>query len=453
MARIARRRQRLGLYSLAVVAVFSAVTLALIAGRTSAANSAGSAAKPIKIGILTTCGGPFAVFEKESFFGAKLALVDRGGKLQGSSPESGVSGVSVGGHPIKLSFGCSDATPDKAVSEARRLVEQVGVDVLLGPLSGDEGIAVASYAKKQPGKTFVNGTSGAQQTTLKVKAPNFFRFGGDGAQWMAGLGAYAYKTLHWRTAAILGEDYSYPQTQAAGFIAEFCSLGGKIASKRIWVPLGTTDWSSPVAQVPRNVDGFVVLTGGTDTVAVQKAYLALGGDLAKKTVGGSSTMDPTDFVVGDSLDGVAGASPVPLGSTSAAWKRWSSAFAKSFPKDAGLADSLFSVLYYNGMNAILQALGKVKGDVSGGEAKFRKALGGLHLNTPNGPIRLDKNRNAIENNYIVQIVKKNGKLAFKTLKTVRNVSETFGGLFGPSSPAPARNSPPCKKGTPPPWAR
>ena len=54
-----------------------------------------------------------------------------------------------------------------------------------------------------------------------MKAPNFFRFGGDGAQWLAGLGSYAYNEKGWRKVAILGEDYSFPYTQAAGFVSEF----------------------------------------------------------------------------------------------------------------------------------------------------------------------------------------------------------------------------------------
>src|SRR5438105_5020105 len=170
------------------VAVGLGLMVAACGNSTSTSNSS-----TIKIGILTTCGGPFAAFEQESFSGAKYALIQSaGGKSQGASPQNGVSGASVSGHPIEISFGCSDATPDKALAEARRLIQNVGVDILLGPLSGDEGIAIANYAKQQPNKTFVNGTSGAQQTTLSVKAPNFFRFGGDGAQWMAGLGTYAY---------------------------------------------------------------------------------------------------------------------------------------------------------------------------------------------------------------------------------------------------------------------
>ena len=97
-------------------------------------------------------------------------------------------------------YGCADDTADKAIEETRRLVEQLGAEILIGPLSGDEGIAVANYAQGAPEVTFVNGTSGAQDTTLKVQAPNFFRFNSDGAQWSAGLGDYAYNTLGWRTA-------------------------------------------------------------------------------------------------------------------------------------------------------------------------------------------------------------------------------------------------------------
>jgi branched-chain amino acid transport system substrate-binding protein len=429
----------------AALAALAAVLAATAYSKTSA--PAAAAATPIKIGILTTCGGPFAPFETESYSGAKYALVKwAGGKAAGQAPQAQVTGATVAGHPIQIFFGCSDATPDKAVSEARRLVESVKVNILLGPLSGDEGIAVANYAKTQPNTVFVNGTSGAQATTLRVKAPNFFRFGGDGAQWMAGLGTYAYKTLHWKTAAILGEDYSYPYTLAAGFITEFCSLGGNV-TKRIWAPLTTSDWASYVAQLPHNVDGILLLTGGSNTISAEKAYSSLGGNLAKTMLGGSSVMDPTSFGVGDALVGLAGGSPVPLGGTSSAWKSYVSGFLKVYPKAP--ADSLFTVLYYDGMQAIVQGLQKTNGNLSSLGATLSK----LTPSFPNGNVKLDANRNTIQPAFIVQIVKTNGTLGFKTIKTVPNVSQTFGGLFSASSPAPSRTQPACKPGTPPPWAK
>lgn len=417
---------------------------------TTAAPPPSAASDAIKIGVLTTCGGPFATFEAESLSGAKYALVKHaGGTAAGQGPQDQVTGATAGGRPISIAFGCSDATPDKAVAEARRLVENVKVNILLGPLSGDEGVAVANYAKNVPNVTFVNGTSGAQATTMTSPATNFFRFGGDGAQWMAGLGTYAYRTLGWRSVAILGEDYSYPYTQAAGFIKEFCALGGKVPA-RSWVPLDQADWSSPVAKLPRNVDGVLLLTGGTNTVSAEKSFIALGQKPGKMLLGGSSVMDPTSFTVGDALTGLTGGSPVPLGGTSADWKDYISGFGAVYPKVPG--DSLFTVLYYDGMQSIIEALNQVKGDLSGGEASFMAALGKLTPTFPNGKVTLDANRNSVQSAFVTQIVKDGGQLGFKVVQTVNDVDQTFGGIFGPNSPEPGRNSPDCTAGTKVPWA-
>jgi len=435
---------------LAGVLVAAAGALAALAGTTLAAR----AAAPIKIGILSTCQGPFAVFYPETNAGARLPLIERGGKLKGTSATAPVTGVKIGGHPIDIVFGCSNAQPDVALKEARRLVEKVGVDILLGPLSGDEGIAIANYSKKQPAKTFVNGTSAAQDTTLKVRSPNFFRFTTDGAQWMAGLGSYAYKTLGWRTAVVIGDDYSFPYTQAAGFVAEFCSLGGKIV-KRIWPPLGTKDYSGFITQIPRTgVDGFLMAVGGTGTVAFVKDFEGLAGaELSKVMVGGSVTIDPTATeALGDRLVGVVAGEPIPAGSKSPAWLKYARGIQKYFPKVS--PNSLFTENYYTEMLGILKGLDAVKGDLSDGGRKFRTALAKVTLTSPHGLVRLDANRNGIADNFVVQVVKlANGQLGFKTLKVAKAVDQTFGGHFSPKTPSPGRNSPTCSKGNVPSWAK
>ena len=136
-------------------------------------------------------------------------------------------------------------------------MEQLDADVMIGPLSGDESIAVANYAKQHPDKTFVDGSAGAQDTTLKVQAPNFFRFNGDGAQWNAGLGDIAFNQLGWKTAAVIADDYSFAGRRRPGFIAEFCAAGGQV-TKRVFPPLNTTDYSSYAQQMPTDVDGTFV---------------------------------------------------------------------------------------------------------------------------------------------------------------------------------------------------
>ncbi len=106
---------------------------------------------------------------------------------------------------------------------------------------------------------FVNGSSSEQDLN---PAPNFFSFWYDGAQWMAGLGSYAYHTLGWRTAVTSASTDTFDWAQAAGFDAEFCSLGGTI-TKRIWFPQGTQDFSGLARQLPvPGVDGFLVEVQG-----------------------------------------------------------------------------------------------------------------------------------------------------------------------------------------------
>ena len=57
------------------------------------------------------------------------------------------------------------------------------------------------------------------EASCQGKAANFFRFSTDGAQWMAGLGDYAYKDKGYRTVVTVAEDYSFPYSQVQGFMA------------------------------------------------------------------------------------------------------------------------------------------------------------------------------------------------------------------------------------------
>jgi branched-chain amino acid transport system substrate-binding protein len=417
--------------------IAAAVTVAVSLAANASEGTA--SASTIKIGVLSTCKGPFAVFWNETQAGARMPFITRGAKLaKAGRADSDLSGYSIAGHPIKLVTGCSDASPDVAVAEARRLVEREKVNILVGPLSGDEGIAISRYAKKQPQTTFVNGTSAAQDTTLKSPAPNFFRFTTDGAQWMAGLGDYAYNKLGWRHVVTIADDYSFPYTQVAGFVAEFCAVGGKV-DKRIWPPLGTTDYSSYVAQIPSSgIDGFLMAVNGSGTVAFAKAFEGLKGNLAKKMI------DPTAIkALGSRLEGVVTAGPTAADSKSPAYKAYKAAFLKAFPKLKGLEASLFAVGYQVEMEAVVRALTSTGGDMS----KVRGALKTQAFTGPNGPNKLDKNRNGIAPNYVSQV--KGGSL--HTIYTIPNVDQTFGGFFNAKTKSPGRNSPACVKRTPPKW--
>ena len=140
-------------------------------------------------------------------------------------------------------------------------MEQLKADVMIGPLSGDEAVAIAQLREIAPeARLFIIGTAGSQDPTLQIAPKNMFRYHGDGAQWNAGIGEIAYKKLKWRKAAIIMDDYSFGWTSAAGMIADFCAIGGKI-TKRVFPPLNTSDYAPYVRQLPAPEPGRRVLLG------------------------------------------------------------------------------------------------------------------------------------------------------------------------------------------------
>jgi len=390
-------------------------TLSAAALSAAVVSGAWAQGAPVRIGVLATLEGPFAAGGADGMRGAELAIRARGGV--------------VAGRKIEMIKASSNANPDVAVNAVRRLVEQDKVNIVVGPLSGGEGIAVKDYSKTQPNLTFINGGSGAQATTLVSQSPNFFRFNTEGAQWMVGLGKAAIDKGYKRVM-VIAEDYAFPYSQVQGFMAEFCRLGGRVPVKA-WVPLGGKDYSSVIARIPRDVDALLVVLGGADAVNFLNQYEAAGGD--KPMMGGSITVSQDVLNYRgkrrDSLVGTISAGPYADSFDGADWRAFVADYRKNFPVSAGgyPSPSLFALVYYTNMKAALDALEAVNGDLSGGQAKYRDALTKLELKMPTGTVRLDRNRQAIGTTFVTEVVKDSkGDLTTRVLRKVDNVDQTLG---------------------------
>jgi branched-chain amino acid transport system substrate-binding protein len=429
-------------------------------GNGSGGQSGDGGGGTIKVGFLSDCEGAFGSFFEPTASGFNQALIDKAGaEPAGEKPTDGITGATVAGKKIEIvGYGCADDTADKAIEETRRLMEQEDADILVGPLSGDEGIAVANYAKEHPDKTFINGIAGAQDSTLKVQAPNFFRYHPDGAQWSAGLGDYAYNELGWKTAAIIGDDYSFPYTSLAGFVAEYCAIGGEI-TERIWAPLGEKDYSSYISQIPDDVDGLYVGIGGSGLINFVKQYRQQRGELDTERMMGNVFWDDPLVLkeVGNSLIGgttaamTAGDSDEP--EVEAYLKRLEGSYGQEL---AGLGPSVFTYGYYTAGQALVKGLEAVDGDISD-QKGLQDALAEVTLSgdeAPYGDVELDENNQAISNVFVKRIVKDksgDGVPDVETFRRIPDVDQTFGGFFSAETPAPDRENPKCEKREPPPW--
>jgi len=389
----------------------TAATIAVTMGASAIAQDKGT----LKVGGLATLEGAFTVLGEDSMRGIEVALEE--------------AGYAAGGYTIELIKASSDASPDSAIRAARKLVEQDEVAVLIGPLSGSEGLAMKDYAKLQTQTTFINGSSAAQDTTLRDPADNFFRFSTDGAQWMAGLGTYVVEEKGYKKIATLGEDYSFPYTMIFGFLSEFCAAGGEV-TERFWVPIGQKDYGSIIAALPDDIDAIWVGLGGGDAVNFLNQYQQAGGETP--FIGGSITVDQTILSqkgsAKDALIGTPSAGPQADSWDDPAWQAFVKLYQDTFEEDQRFpSPSLFATSYYTATKAMIEALNAVDGDLSDGQAAFRETLSTMELAAPTGAVTLDDNRNGIANNFLTEVVEgEDGNLQNQLIEVIPSVNQTLG---------------------------
>ncbi len=99
-------------------------------------SGAALAQEKIKVGVTATLEGTYTVLGEDGIRGFQTAINTLGKKI--------------GDKELEFIIASTDATPDSAIRAVRKLIEQDKVQILLSPLSGDEGIAVKNFAKTRP---------------------------------------------------------------------------------------------------------------------------------------------------------------------------------------------------------------------------------------------------------------------------------------------------------------
>jgi branched-chain amino acid transport system substrate-binding protein len=399
-------------------------------------SSAAWAQEKIKVGVTATLEGTYTILGVDGIAGFNAAVKKYASKA--------------GGKELEFVIASTDATPDSAIRAVKKLIDQDHVQILISPLSGDEGIAVKNFSKTHPELTFINAASGAQETTFPDPSPNFFRWNMDGAQWSAGLGDYAYNTKGYKKIATVGEDYSFVYTQVFGLVLEYCAAGGQVTSRQ-WVPLGTKDFASTIAALPDDVDAIYLGLGGADAVNFLNQYQQAGGKA--HLMGGSIMVDQTVLSAkGDAKKAMLGT----IASSGMAdtwdnpgWKSFVTLYQEATPADKRLpSPGLLATNYYGATMAMFEALNKVNGDLSDNQSKFKTALAGLTIDAPNGKISLDEDRQAIGTNFVTEVADDGkGGLVSKVVKVIPDVHQTLGyprDVFAKIGP-PSRTNPECKK--------
>jgi branched-chain amino acid transport system substrate-binding protein len=418
-----------------------AVVAGLIAALLCLAGGCGDEEKPVRVGVLVDCTGLFKAEQQAEFAGAELPFKERD--------------FSVAGRPVELVRACTEnSSYTRPILQTRRLIEEDRVTVVVGPVGDPEGVVMRNLAAHYPDVTFILTATGAQEATMRDTRPNVFRFVADGAQSAAGLASYAYHELGWRRAAIAFDGAPGAWEAAAGFVAEFCSLGGYVRSQGLFE--GSSADRRLAARLARESDGVFVGDGFFPAAEFLRAYARSERDLPRRLVlNGWGFSVPRALVPpGVDLSGVVIGADMPRTSERPEWRRYVRSFHEAYPDlpaDAPRDQLLLS--YYMGMEGLAHALAVADGQTGAHGGKLRAALDRVRFDGPMGPVHLDPRHQAVVSVHLRRVMADGGRVTTLPVRVVRNVDQSYSGTFTPRTPVPGAFELSCDRGRPPVWAR
>ncbi len=358
----------------ALLAIVAATTL----GAGAAAAQSGSPAGPagtVKVGFISPVTG---------FVEALGTDMRRGWELYWEQ-----NGADAGGVTVETVYEDDAGDPDVALTKARRLVEEEGVQMVAGPILANTAYAVADYVAGQGLPSFH--ITGADDLTQRKFDPHVLRVGYTSSQSNFPAGQWAHDQGY-KTAVTLCPDYAFGWESCGGFVSGFVNAGGTI-KEQIWHPLGTQDFSSYMPQIQAADPDvlFVGSAGGPDAILLYQAFTGFGLKDQVPLIGNCCFADQVFLrETGEAAKDVQSFTYWAEGRDSPAVK----AFVAAYEAKHGEIPSLYAAGSYMMAQVIAQALEKTGGVVNGSD--FVTAARGVSLaDSLYGPLTFDDTNNPV----------------------------------------------------------
>jgi branched-chain amino acid transport system substrate-binding protein len=311
----------------------------------------------------------------------------------------------------------------EAKTAVQELIAQDKVDLLTGFIYSPDAIASAPLvsAAKKPMVVMNAGTAWITNLSPMISRVSF-------SMWHSGhaMGEAAAKLLKAKTAVVGYSDFPPGKDSLDAFMKGFEANGGKVVDA---IPMGGP------GQVPdftpffqrakdRKPDVFFVFVpAGDHAVSVVKTYAALGMRQAGiKLIGpGDITQDFKLQAMGDDAVGLITMHHYNADLDNPANRRLVAAWRQEY--GANTVPDFMGVQGYDGMAAIAHAVTALKGSMD--PDKVQAALKGWkYADSPRGPISIDPaTRDIVMNEYLSELVKKDGRLYQKNIGVITAVKD------------------------------
>jgi branched-chain amino acid transport system substrate-binding protein len=375
--------------------------------------ASGAAGGPIKIGVLQPLTGIYANQGKDDTDGFNLYIDSIGG--------------TVNGRKIQVILADDQGQPDVGLTKAKQLVDNDHVQVLAGGTVTPECYAVAPYAKQVQVPFVVSGNCIGYDLTLsdKYASPYLMRLSQPLLASSDPLADWAYKN-GFKKGAVMASDYAAGHQITDAFASAFVKRGGSIVQEN-YPAQGTADFGPFLAKLDKSADFVFSFLPGVDGLRMMQAFDQYVDPKKVKVLdyGTAITSGANVAQLKDKAVGVVGGATLYVDSidtpeNQAFVKAWSAKYPGRFvDADADRG--------YDGAAYIVAAIKAANGNVEDltPNSPFIKALSTTQITGARGPIKLDADRDSVENAYIQTVVKKGSDFAFQTLETYKDVGKDW----------------------------
>jgi branched-chain amino acid transport system substrate-binding protein len=340
----------------------------------------------LKIGLLLPYSGTYAALGHNITDAMKLAASEHGGKL--------------GGREVEWVAVDDESDPAKAPANVNKLIAGEKVDILTGPVHSGVAMAMMQIVRQENVLTIVT-NAGAQAVTGTLCTPHVFRTSFSNWQVSYPCADVMLKAGHKR-AVLMFWNYSFGQESMAAF-KEGYSKGGGTVVKEIAVPFPNTEFQANLSEIAAlKPDAVFVFFAGAGAAKFVKDYADAGLKDKVPLYGSGFLTEGVLAAQGAAAEGIKTTLHYADAIDNAANKK----FRESFKKATGRDADVYAVAGYDTVNALAQALGKVKGDTGAGK-ELIAALEATQLDSPRGPFRFSKAHNPVQDVYLRQV--KGGK--------------------------------------------
>lgn len=353
------------------------------------------AADTIKLGIVAPMSGPNARYGGFSLRGAELAVKD-------INDAGGVNGMK-----IQLFNADSQGTPVEGVSATRRLIDQDGVDFIIGdvsssvtlamqPVAEDAEVLLLNAASSNPKITYQAGVGGFKWT--------YRNYPTDENRALI-VAKYAAEQRGFTKFAVLSVDSDYGRS-AITFTKKYLpDFKGELLSEDYYKE-GEVDFRSVLAKIRDNGAQAIIYYGLADTSPILARQMVELGIAGKVTLigNGEFNTEKTIKAAPTALEGaVEAAAWLPQFDSPA-----SKAFVEEFTTTYKEAPNNHAYVHWDTVNLLAAA---IKQAGSADKTKVRDALSTIKYKSPVGDVTFDDHNQARLPMILLQI--ENGKPSIK----------------------------------------